>query len=479
MNWGDAAGAKPGGKPWEQKWETPPEDPGLLGNTINFGKQLTKEVAGYAGKGLDALDSYTGAPGRAATRTLQLEGPSGILDAARAFKNQFGEDTANAPSARDVRKGFGIPDLPAPEVLGRAPGMLGPAAQVGYAMAPDFLKKMDLGDMAVGAATDPLTYVPVGGLIEGASKMKNALVGGKEVADIAQATKPAVQAAEEIPALHSKNSWDVTNFKEAQKQFQSVDPKNFIKARSKNFMKDTLSPLKPDDLKSHKLFMSDDGVGYAVSPEGDLQNVFNNSGRKGAGEQAVIEAISKHGAKTADAYGDFLKQYYNDLGFNLTQSVKFDTELAPKGWDYAKYGKPDVHFFEYPASLARDSAEVAKRAELARAERIARLAGERGPLGDSVLFKPDGTIDWSTWRGMGEAEPPKPVAPMGMDSESVIPMAKKAASFAKQFSGQMIPYKLKLPYYGAKKLGGLIKNNPEETADVVRGLLAPHRANQQ
>jgi hypothetical protein len=43
-----------------------------------------------------------------------------------------------------------------------------------------------------------------------------------------------------------------------------------------------------------------------VSPEGNLQNVFNNSDVRGQGGAHVRQAVERHGAKTLDAYDGYL-----------------------------------------------------------------------------------------------------------------------------------------------------------------------------
>lgn len=125
---------------------------------------------------------------------------------------------------------------------------------------------------------------------------------------------------------------------------ETVDPQAFIDARNKSKHAEFLSPVSAEDLAGHKLYLSADGtVGAAVTADGDIQNVFNNGGPKGAGTDAMLAAIG-NGGKTLDCYDDFLPAFYQNFGFTETGRMKFNREFAPEGWDYEKLGEPDVVF---------------------------------------------------------------------------------------------------------------------------------------
>jgi hypothetical protein len=75
--------------------------------------------------------------------------------------------------------------------------------------------------------------------------------------------------------------------------FKTATPEEFIEQRDKSTKAQFLSPYTADDLAGKELYMTGDGVGYALTPEKDLVNVFNNSNRKGAGREAVVDAIGR------------------------------------------------------------------------------------------------------------------------------------------------------------------------------------------
>lgn len=123
-----------------------------------------------------------------------------------------------------------------------------------------------------------------------------------------------------------------------------VSPEEFLEARNQSTRLGFLTPCEPLDLKEHLLMVSRDRrVGFAISPQGDLQSVFNNGGPRGADADAVREAVAL-GARTCDIYDGFLRGFYGRFGFVEVSRVPFDPTLAPATWDYTTYGTPDVVF---------------------------------------------------------------------------------------------------------------------------------------
>ncbi len=97
-----------------------------------------------------------------------------------------------------------------------------------------------------------------------------------------------------------------------------------------------------------KLYLSDDmRVGFIVTGEGDLQNLFNNGGPTGAGRAALVHAIAEGNAKTLDCFDPYLPRLYNEFGFRAYEVWEFDDQYAPDGWDYDKLGRPHVVLMRY------------------------------------------------------------------------------------------------------------------------------------
>lgn len=85
-------------------------------------------------------------------------------------------------------------------------------------------------------------------------------------------------------------------------------------------------------------------TGYVVGPDGSLKNLFN-AGCPGADEHAVRDAIAL-GANRLDCFDGFLPAYYARFGFVERDRCRWDDSLAPAGWDYDRWGRPDVVFME-------------------------------------------------------------------------------------------------------------------------------------
>jgi len=121
----------------------------------------------------------------------------------------------------------------------------------------------------------------------------------------------------------------------------------FIAMRNKSTRPGFLSPLAPEDLVDKKVTLKHNGtVGFALTPDGDMQNLFNNSGPKGAARELIFDGI-RSGGKTLDAFAGYLTDLYRQYGFVETGRLKFNDEFAPAGWNFDRDGRPDVVFMAY------------------------------------------------------------------------------------------------------------------------------------
>jgi hypothetical protein len=191
---------------------------------------------------------------------------------------------------------------------------------------------------------------------------------------------------------------------ELKASFKTAAPKKYIAAREQSARKMFLTPYTAEQLaeKGARIFLTDDGAGFALTANGDMIGVFNNSGRSGAGVEAVILGIAE-GAKTLDCIGSHLENYYARFGFVEKERMKWDDERAPDGWEYSLGGRPDVVFFEYPDNLGRDPVDVARRFELARNRQISGGTLQSG--GDTGVDSGAGKQVWSG-KLLGEQETP-------------------------------------------------------------------------
>lgn len=108
-----------------------------------------------------------------------------------------------------------------------------------------------------------------------------------------------------------------------------------------------LAPKSPEDYKHLTTYLGfDSKVGFGLTDDGDIVNVFNNGGPKGSGIKAMVDGV-KVGGRVLDCYDGFLPDYYARLGFRETGRMPFNDAFAPPGWDIEKQGRPDVVFMAY------------------------------------------------------------------------------------------------------------------------------------
>jgi uncharacterized protein len=140
-------------------------------------------------------------------------------------------------------------------------------------------------------------------------------------------------------------------------------PEQFVAARDKSTRSQFLSAHPAEELANHKLILNPQGtVGISVDPKGDVQNVFNNGGPKGGAAKAIVAAIEA-GGNTLDCYEGHLSEYYHQFGFEEDSRMKFNREFAPEGWDFDKYGEPDIIFMSHRGYLNGETPQDAlKRA---------------------------------------------------------------------------------------------------------------------
>lgn len=96
-------------------------------------------------------------------------------------------------------------------------------------------------------------------------------------------------------------------------------------------------------------FLAKDNMsGGAVMPDGNITAVFKNSKSKSrrAGVDIITTALENGGNKL-DCYGKNLLSLYASLGFEPVARVKFNTEYAPEGWDFDKFGMPDIYVMKH------------------------------------------------------------------------------------------------------------------------------------
>lgn len=99
-----------------------------------------------------------------------------------------------------------------------------------------------------------------------------------------------------------------------------------------------------------KMFLGDDnGVGVAVTKDGDIVSVFKNpniSKSRKAVSSILLTAIDNGGVKL-DNYNGGLSQMYLNHGFIPVARTAFVDEYAPSDWNYERDGRPDIIFWAH------------------------------------------------------------------------------------------------------------------------------------
>src|SRR6185312_3328327 len=183
---------------WDQHPVADESSPGLI-------SQIGSAVASGANRIGNAVDSYTGAPTRAAI-SAAMSGQNPIS----AFGSQFGADPSTAPTGKDIaaKAGLSTSSILSPQNQKMLAAMAkgSPIGFVANAVAPGSVEKATGASPAgiVGAGIDiganPINYVPVGDVVEGASNVAgDALKGFAEKKAIASTGATGAQAAKFAP----------------------------------------------------------------------------------------------------------------------------------------------------------------------------------------------------------------------------------------------------------------------------------------
>lgn len=129
---------------------------------------------------------------------------------------------------------------------------------------------------------------------------------------------------------------------------KDASPEEFIKQRDKlpKDKKPFLTLYTANEYKTAgvklKLHESGNG-GYGLKGD-ELISVFSLPGNH-LGYQ-LVEDAKANGARRLDCLGKKLVSTYKRNGFEVVKIDKWDDRYAPKDWDYAEHGKPDIYYME-------------------------------------------------------------------------------------------------------------------------------------
>ena len=131
-------------------------------------------------------------------------------------------------------------------------------------------------------------------------------------------------------------------------KFIKTDSERFNKALKLSKRLEFLAVHTEEELDKSDLYIATGGgVGFGISLDKELFNLFNNTGTKLCGREAVDYAISK-GARKVFYFDGFLHAYYRHFGFVEVDESAWDDSLRSAEWDYKRYGRPDAVWAELP-----------------------------------------------------------------------------------------------------------------------------------
>lgn len=215
--------------------------------------------------------------------------------------------------------------------------------------------------------------------------------------------------------------------------FEPVDAERFNEAvqamvDSDPAMSSFLTVHPPEDLENHRLFLTPDGLaGFAVSPEGDAQNLFRHpDGPKGVLKVALPLAI-ENGAITLDCYAGFLNVEYAKYGFRETARMKWVDEFAPETWDYDTFGRPDVVFMHLdPESEFEITEEYTDDWDKAKQDSRRKAVARPDARGDGTGLRgrergTDSRTGTGGWRTLDGEEGEDPTAAIAVHTDPLAP----------------------------------------------------------
>lgn len=147
------------------------------------------------------------------------------------------------------------------------------------------------------------------------------------------------------------------------KEKDTTNTLEFKKSLNKSKKLSYLSNYSNEELSDMKLYLIKKyDIGFAIKKDGDIVNVFNNSGIdtpkvSNIGQELLKKAI-KFGGRKLDHFDGKLTGIYSDSKFNKTSSYTFDSRYKPKNYNPNNFGinstkhKDPILYFKDPKNFA-------------------------------------------------------------------------------------------------------------------------------
>lgn len=99
-----------------------------------------------------------------------------------------------------------------------------------------------------------------------------------------------------------------------------------------------------------RCFISNDGnVGACIYPNGEICHLFSFRNMKPTERNGINKFLLESGGTIVKSFDGALFRYYRRLGYVEIYREKFDPSIAPRDWNYADFGSPDIVTMKWPS----------------------------------------------------------------------------------------------------------------------------------
>lgn len=108
-----------------------------------------------------------------------------------------------------------------------------------------------------------------------------------------------------------------------------------------------LTPYSADELQGCLCLLDNSmRAGGAIRPAKDgtpeAVALFNIGAVRGTGRR-ILNALRAQGARRLDCLGDGLRTAYERAGWRVVETIAWNDDYAPEGWNYQRDGRPNVY----------------------------------------------------------------------------------------------------------------------------------------
>lgn len=159
------------------------------------------------------------------------------------------------------------------------------------------------------------------------------------------------------PPIHKGCVCAIRPMTETRAVFNEAGANDFVGQRDRlpDHFRPFITPYSAEEYKENniKLYLSDSELsGFGLTEERELISVFSLPGAF-QGKLAVDKAVQM-GAVKLDCFDTKLVQFYGQFGFEETDRLTWDDKYAPDGWNYERFGRPDIVFMERKEKKSSD-----------------------------------------------------------------------------------------------------------------------------